>query len=119
MFESVWSALLHPSNIVGRDGAGDLALAAVVVAFLNLALMAIAGRRIAKRSPVIAVLGGFAFLPLLINALAFLLAWNAPEGGDGEGMLVAAALVLSICALPVTLTTSLLCICIRRRLFTH
>ena len=115
MLEALWFTFSHPSTIIGRDGAGDLLLAAAIVALITAAFMATVGRRIMKRSPILAVLIGFAFLPFVMNALAFLLAWNGPEGADGGGILVFATLVMSICALPVTLTTSVLYVLYRRR----
>jgi hypothetical protein len=101
--------------IVGRDGLGSLLMLAALVALITLAFMAIAGRRLMARSSVLAAVAGCAFLPLLVNVAANLIAWNQPAGTDVGGMLVFAVLVLSIAALPVTLATSLLYVLIRRK----
>ena len=67
------------------------------------------------RSSTIATLMGCAFLPLLMNAGAFAITLSSPAGTDGGGILAFAALVLSICALPVTIATSVLYVVMQRR----
>lgn len=115
MLEGLWSVFSHPSTIVGRDGVGTLVLPAVIVALITFGFMATVGRQLLGRSPFVAVLLGCAFVPLMMNALALLAASGGPAGTDGGGMLVLAALVLSICAVPVTLATSVLYAVIWRR----
>lgn len=119
MLEALWSAFSHPSTIVGRDGAGNLLLAAAAAVLITAAFMATIGRRLMRHSPLFAILAGLAFLPLLMNALAFTMAWNSPKGTDLGGILVFATLVLSICVLPVTLATSVVYVFIRRRFAVH
>ena len=115
MLEGLWSAFSHPSTIVGQDGAGTLVVLAAVVALVTAGFMATVGRKVLARSSVIAVLMGCAFVPSLMIALAFLMARSAPDGTDGGGILVMAALVLSICAIPVTLATSVLYVVTRQK----
>ncbi len=112
---ALWSVLSHPSTIVGRDGVGTLVVPAVIVALVTFGFMATVGRQVLGRCPVVAVLLGCAFVPLMMNALAFLAMSGSPDGTDGGGMLVLVALVLSICAVPVTLATSVLYAVIWRR----
>lgn len=108
MLEALWSALSHPSTIVGREGIGSLMLPAIIVALVTLGFMAAVGRHVLGRSRAVAVLLGCAFVPSMMNGLAFLAASSDRPGTDGGGMLVYAALVLSICTVPVTLATSVL-----------
>ena len=115
MLQALFFAFSHPGTIVGRDGAGDLLLMAAGVVLITAAFMAIAAIRVVRRSAMLAIVLGTTFLPLLMNALASLLAWNGPAGTDGGGMLVFATLVLSICALPITLATSILYVLVMRR----
>ena len=88
---------------------------AAFVALITLAFMATAGRRLIARSSALAVVAGCVFLPLFVNVVAFLIAWNQPAHTDVGGMLVFAVLVLSIATLPITLATSLLYVLIRRK----
>lgn len=115
MIDALWSAFQNPGTIVGRDGAPTLILLAGIAALLALGFMATAGRRLARRRPVIAALTGGAFVPLLMNTLAVVVALAQPAGTDGGGILVFAALLFSICVLPVTTATSVLYIVLRRR----
>ena len=114
MLEAVWSALSHPSTIVGREGIGSLMLPAIVVALVTFGFMAAVGRHVLGRSRVVAVLLGCAFVPSMMNGLAFLAASSDRSGTDGGGILVFVALVLSICIVPVTLATSVLYVVIWR-----
>jgi hypothetical protein len=115
VLDALWAVFSHPSTIVGRDGAGTLALLTTVAALATAGFMATVGRRVMVHSSVIAVLLGCAFLPLLMNAFALLAAQSHPAGTDGGGILLFATLVLSICALPVTLATSLLYVIVRQK----
>lgn len=115
MLEALWSVFSHPSTIISRNGVGSLALPVVVLILFTLGFMATVGRRVLGRCPVAAVLLGCAFVPLMMNALAFLAASGGPAGTDGGGMLVLIALVLSICAVPITLATSVLYAVVWRR----
>lgn len=115
MLEALWSVFSHPSTIVGRDGGGTLVLPAIIVALFTFGFMAAVGRQVMGRCPVVTVLLGCAFVPLMMNALAFLAASGGPAGTDGGGIFILAALVLSICAVPVSLATSVLYAVIWRR----
>jgi hypothetical protein len=117
MLEALCSTLSHPSTITGRDGIGILVLLAAIVALVTAGFMATVGRRVMAHNSLIAILLGGAFLPLLMNALAFLATRSNPEGTDGGGILVFAVLVLSITALPVTLATSVLYVVLRQKRF--
>jgi hypothetical protein len=117
VLEALWSTLSHPSTIAGRDGIGTLVLLAAIVALVTVGFMATVGRRVMAHNFLIAILLGGAFLPFLISALAFFAARSNPEGTDGGGILFFAVLVLSITALPVTLTTSVLYVVFRRKRF--
>jgi hypothetical protein len=92
-----------------------MALLAGIVALITVGFMATVGRRVMLHSSVTAVLMGCAFLPLLMNAGAFAISLSSSAGTDGGGILVFASLVLSICALPVTIATSVLYVVARRR----
>ncbi len=115
MLGALWSVFSHPGTIAGRDGVGTLVLPAVIVALLTFGFMAAVGRHVMGRFPVVAVLLGCVFVPSVMNALAFLAASSDRAGTDGGGILVFAALVLSICAVPVTLATSVLYAVVWRR----
>ncbi len=115
MIEAMWSMFSSPGTIFGCDGDETMILFAGIVAVITAVFMATVGRRLMLRSPVTAVLMGCAFLPLLMSAGAFAIALNHPAGTDGGGILVGASLVLSICALPVTIATSVLYVVVRRR----
>ncbi|MDD1453194.1 hypothetical protein NHF48_023315 [Sphingomonas sp. H160509] len=115
MLEALWSALSHPNTIAGRDGIGTLVLLAAIVALITAGFMATAGRRVMGHSSIIAILLGAAFLPFIMNVLAFVATRSNPEGTDGGGILVFAVLVLSVSALPVTLATSVLYVVVRRK----
>ena len=119
MLEALWSTLSHPSTIAGRDSFGTLVLLAAIVALVTVGFMATVGRRVMAHSPLIAILLGSAFLPFLMGALAFSATGSNREGTDGGGILLFAVLVLSITALPVTLTTSVLYVVFRRKRFAH
>ena len=92
-----------------------MVLLAVVMALVTAGFMATVGRRVMLRSSIIATLIGGAFLPVLMNAGAFALTVSNPARTDGGGTFVFAALVLSICALPVTIATSVLYVVMQRR----
>ena len=115
MLTGIWSALLHPDSSTGRDGAGTLAIWAVAAALITAALFALMGRTTITRRPVLAFLAGVLFAPCLISGFAFVLGRIGPAGRDGAGILILGALVLSICALPVTFVTSALCVLIQQR----
>ena len=114
MIDALWSAFQNPGIIVGRDGAPTLVLLAGVAALVTLGFMVTIGQRLATRRPIIAALMGGAFVPLLMNTLAIVVALAQPAGTDGGGILVFAALLLSICVLPVTAATSVLYVVLRR-----
>lgn len=114
MWETIWSEFWRPSVIFNNLLSVDFILAMTVIALLTLAFMAIAGRRIMRRSSILAVIGGALFLPVLMDTLAFLLALNGPDGTDGGGMLMGLTLMLSVAILPVTLAVSLLDALFRR-----
>jgi drug/metabolite transporter (DMT)-like permease len=107
--------LSHPSTIDGRDGVGTLVLLAAIVALVTAGFMETVGRRVMTHSSISAILLGGVFLPGLATALAFLATRSNPEGTDGGGILIFAALVLSIGALPVTLATSVLYVVVREK----
>ena len=115
MIEALWSTFSHPDTIAGRDGAGTLALLALVVALATSGFMAMIGRRIMPYSPALAIVSGCAFVPLLMNLGAFAVALGEPAGGDGGGILMFAALALSVAALPVTLAVSITYVVLRKR----
>jgi hypothetical protein len=115
LLEALWSVLSHPSTIDGRDGVGTLVLLAAIVALVTAGFMETVGRRVMTHSSISAILLGGAFLPGLATALAFLATRSNPEGTDGGGILIFAALVLSIGALPVTLATSVLYVVVREK----
>lgn len=115
MTDAFWSAISNPSMIVGRDGAGTIWLLAGFGIVITAGFMAIAGRRMMVRSRVGAVLMGGLFLPVLLTGGAFVLSLGHPSGMDGGGILFFVSLVLSICALPVTMATSVLYVILRRR----
>lgn len=115
VLDAVWAALLHPGTIAGRDSVAALALPAVVIAAVTIGFMAVAGRRAIPRSPVGAVLLGSAFAPALMIALALLAASHHPAGSDGGGILLFAAIVLAVYALPVTAAASVLYVLVRLR----
>lgn len=115
MIEALWSAFSHPDTIAGRDGAGTLALLALLVALVTSGFMAMIGRRIMPYSPALAILSGCAFVPLLMNLGAFAVALAGPAGTDGGGILMFAALVLSLAALPVTFAVSITYVVFRKR----
>lgn len=105
---ALWYSVTHPDLIAGRDGAASLVVLAAVVTLITTGFMATAGRRMIRHGPVLAVLAGGAFLPILLTGAAFVLALGGHAGTDGGGILVGMALILSICAVPLTLTTSML-----------
>jgi hypothetical protein len=113
--EALWWALSHPGLIAGSDGAGTLVFMAVIVVLITAGFMASIGKRVMPHSSVVAVLMGCAFVPLMMNAIAFAVALSQPSGTDGGGILIFTSLVLSICALPVTIATSLLYFFVQRR----
>lgn len=115
MSEALWSALSHPATIVGQSSGVDMWLAAAAIMAVTTLWMATVGRRMMQHSPLLAVLVGCAFLPVLTIVSAFVLVWSSPRGTDGGGMLLIGALALSICALPLTFATSMLCALAQRK----
>lgn len=114
VLDALWSAF-STNMIVGRDGAGTLTLLAAVASLITAGFMATIGRRMMRRSYLLAVLAGCVFLPLLMNGTALLLARHHPHGTDGGGMLVGITLILSVCVLPITLATSVLYVVMARK----
>ena len=119
MLEALWFALSHPSMIVGRDGGGTMILLTAVVAGLTVGFMATIQRLVLPGRPLLASLIGCAFVPLLMNALSFLVARDQPPGSDAGGMLAVMTFVLSICVIPVTLATSVLYVVARLKSFSR
>ena len=115
MPEALWSAVLNPSAITGGDGVAPLVALAALVSLVTWAFMALVGRSLMLRSSNLAVALGCGFVPLSINVAASLVAWSQPSGTDVGGMLMFAALVLSIATLPVTFATSVFYAGLRRR----
>lgn len=118
MFEWLWSVFSHPSVIVGRDGAAPMIVAAAILIAITIAFMASLGRRIMRYSPLLAALTGGGLVPALMLAAAIALPFGSPSHAastDASGMLLAAAIVLSICAVPITLATSVAYVVLRRR----
>lgn len=119
MLKWLWSVFSHPSVIVGRDGGvAPLIVAAAIVIVITTAFMATLGRRIMRSSSILAVVTGGGVVPALMLAAAIALPFaspRSPEPTDASGMLLAAAIVLSICAIPITLATSVLYVVLRRR----
>lgn len=116
MLQGIWSLLSHPGRIAGPADLPFLIPAAVIVALLTASFLATVGKRIASQSRIIAVVAGSVIVPAAILALAALFAFMPAHGTtDGTGVLVMVTIVMAICALPVSLCTSLIFVARHRR----
>jgi hypothetical protein len=109
MGELLWSIFSHPTIIVKPSDAPFMLIGAMAVVFLTFSFTAMAGKHIARKSLLVAVLFGTAFVPALGIATAYTLLSVAPEGpppNDGPGMLFVIMFVLSICTIPISFLTS-------------
>lgn len=115
MLDALRTTFAHPASIVGDDGWLSLIALAVAAMLLTLLFMAVGGRRVMRRSAVLAVSTGTLCVPMLIIVAALVIESRGRTGVDGGGMLIFAAVVLAICAVPVTLLTSLAYVLVRRK----
>jgi hypothetical protein len=118
MGELLWSIFANPGAIAGPSDTSFVIGAGLAVVVLTVMFMVTVGRYVGRRNRILSVAAGTVFVPGLIVLTAILLLWIAPEGPrphDASGMLFASLIILSICALPVSLITSAICIPGRRR----
>jgi len=118
MGDVIWSIFSNPRSIAGPSDVPFIFGAALTVALLTLAFMSTLGNRIIQVSKALAMISGALFVPLLMIVIALALLWSAPSGAppnDGPGMLFMGILVLSICALPISLIASVIYVVRRRR----
>lgn len=112
----LWTVFSQPELMGGQSEAPWLIGSVLFVVAVTWAFMAIAGKRIGRRSWALAALAGGMFLPTVIIALAY--AWIAfapAEDGHGGAMAAGMVLVIGVWSAPFSFATSVLYTLVSKR----